>query len=155
LSEWHRVLKNGGLLLLLLPHRDGTFDWRRPLTTLDHMIADHSNQVAENDLTHLTEVLDLHDLRKDIAAGTKEQFKARCLQNYSNRAMHQHVFDTLTALKTVDHAKFRIVRVDNLKPYHIIILASRYEGDPDNRRFLEKGSEHWAQSPFASDRRYC
>jgi SAM-dependent methyltransferase len=151
LSEWRRVLKKDGLMLLLLPHRDGTFDWRRPLTTLEHMIADHANRVGEDDLTHLPEVLALHDLEKDIKAGTKEQFRQRCLENYSNRAMHQHVFDTLTALQTIDHANFSIIRVDNLKPYHIIVLATRGERSVDNRRFLEKHAEHWRRSPFPSD----
>ncbi|MGA3107431.1 MAG: methyltransferase domain-containing protein [Terriglobales bacterium] len=154
LTEWRRVLKENGLLLLLLPHRDGTFDWRRPATSLDHMIQDHADGVSEDDLTHLPEVLELHDLRKDIAAGTREEFRQRCLENHSNRAMHQHVFDTLTAIRTVDHAKFEVIRVDNLKPYHIIILARRHEGEPDNQKFLRKGAEHWGRSPFPSDRRH-
>ena len=115
------------------------------------MIADHANRVGEDDLTHLPEVLALHDLEKDIKAGTKEQFRQRCLENYSNRAMHQHVFDTLTALQTIDHANFSIIRVDNLKPYHIIVLATRGERSVDNRRFLEKHAEHWRRSPFPSD----
>jgi hypothetical protein len=34
LIEWKRVLRSDGVLLLLLPHRDFTFDWRRPVTTL-------------------------------------------------------------------------------------------------------------------------
>lgn len=151
LSEWRRVLKEDGLMLLLLPHRDGTFDWRRPATKLEHMIADHANQVGEDDLTHLPEILALHDLEKDIKAGTREQFRQRCLNNYSNRAMHQHVFDTRTALQIVDYAKFKIIRVDNLNPYHIIILASRSDGSVDNIRFFEKHAEHLRRSPFPSD----
>jgi Methyltransferase domain len=152
LGEWRRVLKENGLLLLLLPHRDGTFDWRRPATTLAHMIEDHVNGVGEDDLTHLPEVLALHDLEKDVAAGTKEQFRQRCLDNHSNRAMHQHVFDTMTALQTVNHANFNIICVDSLKPYHIIILARRCEGPANNVRFMEKGAEHWRHSPFPADR---
>lgn len=155
LGEWRRALKEDGLLLLLLPHKDGTFDWRRPPTTLAHMIADHANQVGEDDLTHLPEVLELHDLQKDIKAGTKEQFRKRCLDNYSNRAMHQHVFDTFAALEMVDHAKFSIIRVDNFEPYHIIILARRCNASVDNRRFLQKSAKHWRRSPFHSDRVYA
>ncbi|HEX4426176.1 MAG TPA: class I SAM-dependent methyltransferase, partial [Terriglobales bacterium] len=37
LREWKRVLKENGLLMLVLPHKDGTFDWRRPPTPLSHM----------------------------------------------------------------------------------------------------------------------
>jgi ubiquinone/menaquinone biosynthesis C-methylase UbiE len=40
LCEWKRLLKDRGVLVLLLPHKDKTFDHRRPVTTLEHLIAD-------------------------------------------------------------------------------------------------------------------
>ena len=151
LDEWKRVLKDDGMLLLILPHKDGTFDWRRPVTTLAHMIEDYENATGEEDLTHLPEILELHDLSKDVPAGTKEQFHQRCLKNHINRAMHHHVFDTVAALATVDRAGFKIHRVDHLKPFHIIILASRSDQTVDNRRFMEPGGEGGRGSPFPSD----
>lgn len=154
LAEWKRILTHNGLLLLILPHKDGTFDWRRPATELGHMIDDYNKGMGEDDLTHLSEVLQLHDLSKDKAAGTQEQFQQRCLANYSNRALHHHVFDTMTALAIVDHAGFKIIRVDNLKPFHIIILASRTDQKVDNRKWMEPGAEHWGRSPFSSDRKH-
>ena len=33
LLEWKRVIRDHGLLLLILPNRDYTFDWRRPVTS--------------------------------------------------------------------------------------------------------------------------
>src|SRR5579872_1126355 len=152
LAEWKRVLKQDGLLLLLLPHKDGTFDWRRPTTSLAHMIADYERGVSEDDLTHLQEVLQLHDLSRDPGAGTKEQFRKRSQENHIHRAMHHHVFDTPTALAMVSYAGFQILRVDNLLPCHIIILGQRTEQKPDNRSFLESGSAHRLRSPFRSDR---
>lgn len=153
LAEWKRVLKNDGRLLLILPHKDGTFDWRRPTTTLAHIIEDHERSVGEGDLTHLQEVLQLHDLSRDPGAGTKEEFRKRCEQNHIHRAMHHHVFDTMTALATVSYAGFQILRVDNLLPFHIIILGQRTDQIPDNRTFMEWGSAHRLRSPFPSDRR--
>lgn len=50
--------------------------------------------IGEEDLTHLPEILDLHDLSKDESAGTKEQFRKRCRGNHLNHAIHQHVSDT-------------------------------------------------------------
>ncbi len=44
-------------------------------------------------MTHLNEILELHDLSMDPPAGTLEQFKARSLKNLENRALHHHVFD--------------------------------------------------------------
>jgi hypothetical protein len=155
LKEWKRVLKHDGLLLLVLPHKDGTFDWRRPVTPLSHMIADFEKAVGEEDLTHLPEILELHDLSKDVAAGTKEQFHQRCLKNPINRAMHHHVFDTRAAVAMVDHAGFNILRVDQLKPFHIIILASPGDGRRvENGRFMEPGGKRWSLSPFPSDQKY-
>ena len=155
LAEWRRILKNDGLLLLILPHKDGTFDWRRPTTPLAHMIKDYESAVGEEDLTHLPEILELHDLSRDEAAGTKEQFRQRCLANHLNRAMHHHVFDTMAALTAIDYMELQIVRVDNLRPCHIIILASRTDRPIDNRRFLERGGEHWSRSPFPSDHKHA
>jgi SAM-dependent methyltransferase len=154
LAEWKRVLKDDGLLLLILPHKDGTFDWRRPTTRLAHMIEDYESGVGEEDLTHLAEILELHDLSKDEPAGTKEQFRQRCLANHLNRAMHHHVFDTMTALSVVNHAGLRILRVDNLKPFHIIVLAARTNQMVDNSRFMQPGGAHWIRSPFPSDHKH-
>jgi hypothetical protein len=146
------VLKEDGLLLLILPHKDGTFDWRRPTTQLAHMISDFETNVGEDDRTHMPEILDLHDLTKDKAAGTKEQFRERCLENYVNRAMHQHVFDTWTALALLDRAAFQIKQVNTFKPYHILILAQKREKRPDNGVYLGPGAEYRRDSPFAADR---
>src|SRR5215470_3467256 len=60
LLEWNRVLRPNGLMLLILPNRDFTFDWRRHITPLEHMIRDYELGTQESDLTHLEEVLSLH-----------------------------------------------------------------------------------------------
>jgi SAM-dependent methyltransferase len=153
LAEWNRVLEKDGLLLLILPHKDGTFDWRRPTTTLAHMIEDYERDVGEGDLTHLQEVLQLHDLSRDPGAGTPDEFDKRCQENHIHRAMHHHVFDTMTALAMVSYAGFRILRVDNLLPCHIIILGQHTNQAPDDRIFVEWGPAYLRRSPFPSDRR--
>lgn len=151
LAEWKRIIREGGALLLVLPHRDGTFDWKRPVTPLQHMVEDYRNNVGEDDLTHLPEVLALHDLSKDKPAGTAEQFRQRCLDNYSNRAMHQHVFDSQTAAELVDCAGFEVIRVDPRKPLNIFILARRSEESQDNSAFLASNATFLTGSPFPSD----
>ncbi len=42
LAEWHRVLRPGGSLVLFLPDQRFTFDRRRALTTLSHVLEDHA-----------------------------------------------------------------------------------------------------------------
>lgn len=65
LREWSRVLKAGGKPLLVLPHRDGSFDHRRPVTSITHWLDGYANARGENDMTHFAEILALHDLRRD------------------------------------------------------------------------------------------
>jgi len=152
LAEWKRALKEEGLLLLVLPHKVGTFDWRRPTTSLAHMIDDYDNQVGEDDMTHLSEILSLHDLKRHKGCGSPAQFRERCLKNYFNRTLHHHVFETRTALAIVDRASFQVIRVDVQKPYDIIILARECKGRPDNSLFLSAQAQYLQRSPFFSDR---
>ena len=66
LSEWLRALKNEGILLIILPLKEATFDHKRSVTTIEHLIEDYENDVTENDLSHLSEILKLHDLNLGI-----------------------------------------------------------------------------------------
>lgn len=99
LREFERVLRPGGLLLLLLPDKAVTFDHDRPYTTMEHLLADERNDVDEHDMTHLEEILKHHDLSMDIPM-TYEYFVRRCLANFENRGMHHHVF-SLELLETI------------------------------------------------------
>ena len=59
ISEWKRILKDNGLILLIVPHKDKTFDHNRPITSLSHLIEDMKTDVQEDDSTHLPEILEL------------------------------------------------------------------------------------------------
>jgi SAM-dependent methyltransferase len=124
LLEWKRVLRPNGLMLLILPNRDYTFDWRRPITTLEHMRKDHELSTPESDLTHLEEILSLHDLSRDPGAGTYENFRQRCFENLRFRAMHHHVFSPQSAVEILRHADFGIVRQD-VSQINIFTLARK------------------------------
>lgn len=106
LLEWKRVLRRQGFLLLILPHRDHTFDWRRPVTTLEHMWQDYKLQTQESDLTQLEEILALHDLSKDPGVCTLEQFRERSLNNANFRALRHHVFVPETAIEIRERPGF-------------------------------------------------
>lgn len=49
LATWRRITRAGGLVLLIAPHREGTFDRHRPVTSLGHVISDHRSGTAEDD----------------------------------------------------------------------------------------------------------
>lgn len=124
MNEWKRVLKDGGLLLLVVPDKNGTFDHNRPVTTLSHLIEDFETDVGEQDLSHLPEILELHDLKRDLAAGDISSFKKRALNNYRNRCLHHHVFDTELVLAVLDHLDLAVKSCDFILPFNIVVLAS-------------------------------
>lgn len=93
LLEWKRVIKTGGCIILILPRRESNFDHARPITTFQHLKRDFENNINEDDLTHLDEILKLHDLKRDVHAGSFDDFKKRSLNNLETRSLHHHVFD--------------------------------------------------------------
>jgi SAM-dependent methyltransferase len=123
LKEWMRVMKRRGVLLLVLPERTATFDHRRAPTTLGHLIADYERGTTEADLTHLPEILALHDLSMDAAAGDLESFRRRSLDNFTNRCLHHHVFDLASTVALVNHVGLQVLEAETVWPCHIIVLA--------------------------------
>ncbi len=120
LSEWLRVIKNNGLILLVLPKKESNFDHRRPVTTFEHLLADFNNDTPESDLTHLDEILKLHDLELDPPAGTFARFKSRSLKNYENRALHHHIFDLNLLKQVFEYLQVKTVLTDTLYTDYII-----------------------------------
>lgn len=94
LYEFIRVIKNNGIIILLLPDKNITFDHMREYTCFSHILSDYQNEVDEHDMTHFEEILEKHDLSLDKEAGTFEQFKSRGFDNYRNRCLHHHVFSS-------------------------------------------------------------
>lgn len=124
LTEWKRLLKAGGTLVLLLPNKEHTFDRRRPVTTLQHMITDFETGMTEDDGTHVAEVLALHDFDRDPDAGDLESFKLRCARNIENRCLHHHVFDAPAAAQLIRYAGLTIHSVEEIEPHHILLVTS-------------------------------
>jgi SAM-dependent methyltransferase len=125
LEEFHRVLKPDGYALVLVPNQLHTFDRRRPLTTFAHLEADLASNTDESDTTHLEEILALHDLELDKAAGSPEEFRARCLRNAEMRCMHHHVFSLDLLEQALRHARFRPLYRNGLWENHLLLFARR------------------------------
>jgi SAM-dependent methyltransferase len=149
LLEWKRILADDGFLLMLLPHKEATFDWRRSVTPLQHLIEDFENCTTEDDTTHFDEILKLHDLSK-TPEYTARTFRERCVANSTHRAMHQHVFITESALALLDYAGFAILEVDAVRPAHIVILAQKAAGE--NRGMFAPDASWRKRSVFTSDK---
>jgi len=162
LFEWKRVLKNGGVLLLVIPHKEVTFDHNRPITKLDHLIQNYENGIDEHDMSHLSEILSLHDLLMDPMSGTYDGFVARSMDNFKNRCLHHHVFVTEEAIRMVDYVGLKILFVKTRLPWHIIICGQKIAYTSENQRMaihnwnirLLDENASWRQlTPFTLDKK--
>jgi len=93
IQSWINVLKENGRLIVIVPNNLINFDHKRMSTPFDHILTDFNLNIDETDLTHVEEILNLHDLKLDPLAGSFSDFEKRCYDNYQNRAIHHHVFD--------------------------------------------------------------
>ena len=157
LLEWRRILAPGGGLLIIVPDKRATFDHLRPYTTLDHIEADYERGVAESDLTHLGEVLALHDLSLDPPAGTWEEFRVRCLRNPSLRAMHHHVFSPEVLVRMLSLARMQVLSVGIERPFHLIVFAQKPNSEEPrsvelpNASFIEENAAWRRGDPLRRD----
>jgi SAM-dependent methyltransferase len=150
LAAWRRVTKPGGHLLMVAPHHEGTFDRRRPVTTLQHMIEDHAALRGEDDLTHLEETLLLHDHRRDVPQD-RAAWEAERRDNLSSRVLHHHVFSTPSLLALLDHAGIELLACETRFPHDIYVLGRFPAGErarPDNGAIMAVVR----RGPFHTDR---
>lgn len=92
-KEMVRITKDGGLVLIVVPNKDTCFDHNRKVTAFTHLIMDYRMNIQEDDLTHLEEILELHDYEMDPGISSRDEFEKRAINNYENRCLHHHVFD--------------------------------------------------------------
>lgn len=154
LFEWKRILRNNGVLFLVCPHKENTFDHKRPITPLSHLIEDFEKDTDEHDLTHLPEILELHDLKMNPRAGSYDKFVARSKNNYENRCLHHHVFLTESLINIFDYINLEIVYLRAELPYHIIIIGKKSDNlhIHKNKQFLAEDTEWRKTSPFHIDK---
>ena len=129
LAAWRRVMVSGGYVLTVAPHITATFDRRRAVTQLEHMIADFDQMIGEDDLTHLDETLRLHDRRRDILPFDTAQLAAKFRDNAHTRFLHHHTFTTFSLGALLRHAGLEIVAAEARLPHDIYMLARWPAGD--------------------------
>jgi hypothetical protein len=121
---------------------------------MSHLIEDLQKGTTEHDLTHLEEVLALHDLDIHPGGCELESLRERSLKNFENRCLHQHVFDTALLMEVGNHAGFQLRAIEAVRPFHIVLVAQKPpEGQaPNNDAFLKHAPAGLEASPFPADR---
>lgn len=111
LKEFLRVLKTGGVLTLVVPRKDRTFDHKREFTKFEHILEDYQNNTQEDDLTHMPEIIELHDYDMDDLCNhiDKEEFKRRAALNIQYRNLHHHVFSEECLRKIFEFLNLKII----------------------------------------------
>jgi SAM-dependent methyltransferase len=121
LLEWARIVRSGGLLLIIVPNKEANFDHYRPTTTLQHMIDDFEANRGEDDLTHLDESVEMNDY--SMMPFDKETFKSRATNNLDTRNLHHHIFTLLSLRQLLEYTRLDIIEMVAEPPYHLIALA--------------------------------
>ena len=152
LNEWTRVLKNDGMLLLIVPHQDGTFDHNRKITSFDHLVWDYEHNTKEDDLTHADEFIEKTDLTMTGYRSNRTMFEERTKKNFEFRGMHHHVFDTQLAVRLIDHVGLNILNVQTFLPFHIVVVAQK-SSTTNNKEWMMPLAVHKRRSPFLTDKK--
>lgn len=107
-SVWQK-LKPGGKFVLLVPHMDLTFDSKRDITSLDHIVLDYKRPLKERDFLHFVEFY-------EKAFVTPNPFN-KALEEFNNpfSDIHYHVWNETSFLNMVNYFS------DNIKPWSNII----------------------------------
>ena len=93
LVEIHRVLRQGGMLVLLIPDRHTTFDRDRGPTPLAHLIDEYQRDIREVDDAHILDFL--IGTRETLGddRGLADGYSAEEIGLHRRRSVHAHVWN--------------------------------------------------------------
>lgn len=118
LEEWLRVLKPAGVLFLVLPHGDRTFDRHRAKTPLSHHIEDRERLDDAPDHSHDAEARAGWEMLDDLEAVTsahRDAFGEGTMWDFDHRlahdAMHYHVWTQDEIVRLLQHLDVMICAV--------------------------------------------
>ncbi|HXX91116.1 MAG TPA: methyltransferase domain-containing protein [Acidimicrobiales bacterium] len=94
--EFDRVLRPGGLLLMLVPDRRKTFDRHRSPTPLAHLVDEYRRDVRVVDDDHVLDYMigtrDASDDTRDVAEFTVDNMAGE-IETHRRRSVHAHVWN--------------------------------------------------------------
>jgi SAM-dependent methyltransferase len=108
-SEWLRVIKKGGYIILIVPEKSVCFDHKRDYSQFSVLLSQYEKNVGEDDLSTLPEILRKHDLTMDKPAGNLEKFTKRSLNNFHNRCLHHYVYNDELLMEICNYFKCEFI----------------------------------------------
>jgi SAM-dependent methyltransferase len=134
LIEIRRIIKPGGVVILTVPNKLGTFDYGRPNTTFAHIFNDYINQTQEDDETHFQEAIDLIHDHITPEYTSRDELTMLIKNNVNTRFLHHHVFSEETLSRVCSEAGFRTILLTKEVFPEIIIMIEKY---PDRNLTLK------------------
>ena len=122
ISEWLRITKKDGYIIIIVPEKSQCFDHRRNYSQFSTLLTQYKKNVSENDLSTLPEILKYHDLSMDLPAGDIYQFTKRSLDNFNNRCLHHYVYNDVLLLQICNffHCKYIYNETNGLDRWFIM-----------------------------------
>ncbi|KAJ1462837.1 hypothetical protein M885DRAFT_504227 [Pelagophyceae sp. CCMP2097] len=131
LLGWDRVLEPGGVMFLILPWRETTFDRLRSPDTLERLLQKHVR--AKADASYLMEGFEqtvrAMDMKMDhgFPPGSDHQaLRERTLNSpLGMQMLHWHVFDFALIRNLLDCLGYEIIAMDLIRPFHQVVVARK------------------------------
>jgi SAM-dependent methyltransferase len=143
IADIHRVLRPGGVALILLPDRHRTRDHNRPATPLSHLVGEFESGVQEVSEAHLVELLE----SRQRPLGSSGEERQETLDWYRKRSIHVHCWDASEFLEVIlwgieaQNQEWQFVDgslpTDEFPPgieFGLVIQRSTVSTDPGTRR---------------------
>jgi len=125
MREWNRVLKTGGMLVLVLPDKRFSFDQRRSYTEFQHLLDDYQQGVDERDTTHFQEIIECHIPTTSQIEDEKKELIKKLNDNYTFRMAHHHVFNQQLVREVLQYCGFEVRLQTEMKPFHLVTIAHK------------------------------
>lgn len=111
LKEWFRVLRHGGFIYMVVPDRSVTFDHKRPLTSVSHLLEDFRKGTNQVDGTHIDDFVfgvDWTLFSPQTPASEEKQARNELAEVYRQSVgrgleinIHFHTFESASALAMI------------------------------------------------------
>ncbi|HLJ96048.1 MAG TPA: methyltransferase domain-containing protein [Gemmataceae bacterium] len=143
LLHFFRVLREDGILFLTVPDKRYTFDCGRPVTPLEHLLADHECGAEHSRRAHVCEFVRL--VLKAVEPDDVQRKTDRLLA--TDFSIHYHVWTQTELMELLLELRRRLpfeVELFLRRAYEILIILRKGNGSAENLPMPKTALEHVA-----------